>query len=410
MEEKSKFDFEAFKKDAIEKLKEGKKINGSDGVFQPLLKHFLEAAMEAEIEVHLNRDERESGNRKNGKSTKLVKSASGEFELQTPRDRQGTFEPQMVTKRQIIITDELEAKVIRLYSMGLSYERIANDIEELYGFTLSPATLTNITDKVIPELNAWRSRELESQYAFVWFDAMFYKVREDGKVTTKALYNVIGYTIDGVKDLLGMYISETEGAHFWMNVLDDLKRRGVDDILIASVDNLKGFTDVIKNVFPKTEIQSCIIHQIRNTMRFIASKDMKAFLVDLRIVYRAIDITQAEANLKSLEDKWGNKYMSAIDSWKRNWNHLSTFFQYPEEVRTIMYTTNPIESFHRQVRSVTKTKAAFTNDIAFLKLVYLASIRACEKWSVARNNWGAVLNQLSIYFKDRIKPTKNKWI
>ena len=404
---KEQFDFEAFKEKAIEELRQGKKITGSEGIFQPLLKHFLESALEAEIDIHMDKSERLSGNRKNGKSTKRVKSASGEFELQTPRDRSGTYEPQMVGKRQVIITDELESKVIRLYSMGLSYDHIIHDIEELYGFTLSPGTLTSITDKIIPQLNAWRSRGLERQYAFVWFDAMFYKVREEGKVSNKALYNVIGYSVDGVKDLLGMYIAETEGANFWMHVLDDLKRRGVEDILIASVDGLKGFTEVISSVFPKTDIQSCIVHQIRNTSRFIASKDVREFISDLRTIYKAIDLTQAEANLLMIEGKWGAKYKPAIESWKRNWTYLSTFFQYHEDIRKIMYTTNIIEGFHRQVRRVTKTKGAFTNDIAFLKLVYLAASKASEKWTVPRANWGIVLNQLCIHFKDRVRPQIN---
>lgn len=401
--EKQQFDFEAFKKDAIEQLKKGKKINGTDGVFQPLLKHFLEAALEAEIDTHLTSGERKSGNRKNGKSTKLVKSATGEFELQTPRDRQGTFEPQMVTKRQVIITDELEAKVMRLYSKGMSYEQIVDDIEELYGFTLSSATLSGITDKIIPELNEWRNRELQQVYAFVWFDAMFYKVREEGRVITKALYNVLGYDTNGCKELLGVYIAETEGAHFWAMVLDDLQRRGVNDILIASIDNLKGFKEVIAKLYPRTSIQSCIVHQIRNTMNFIPFKNRRELLIDLKTVYGAVDRIQAESNLLALEQKWKSKYQHIIDGWKRNWDSLSTFFDFPEPIRKIMYTTNPIEGFHRQVRKITKTKASFTNDMALLKLVYLSSKNLTGQWSNQRSNWPTVLHYLNLYFGDRVK-------
>lgn len=403
MEEKKQFDFEAFKRDAIEKLTQGNKINGSEGVFQPLLKHFLESALDAEIDAHLDKEERQSGNRKNGKSVKLVKSSSGEFELQTPRDRQGTFDPQIVSKRQVIITDELETKVLRLYSKGMSYDQIIDDIEELYGFSLSPGTLTTITDKIIPELNAWRNRELQSTYAFVWFDAMFYKVRQEGRVINKAMYNIVGYDVNGIKDLLGVYIAETEGAHFWAQVIDDLQRRGVKDILIASIDNLKGFKEVIEKLMPDTVVQSCIVHQIRNTMNFIPFKHRREMIADLKTVYGAKDKIEAESNLEIVENKWKGKYHQAIDSWKRNWDNLSNFYDYPEPIRKLMYTTNPIEGFHRQIRKLTKTKSAFTNDMAFLKLIYLGCKNIAEKWQNQRQNWPSILTHLQIIFGDRVK-------
>ncbi len=402
-----KFDLEAFKQDAMNKLKRGEPASGKEGVFQPLLKQMLEEILQAEMDGHMNQQERSSGNRRNGKTSKKVKSTAGEFELETPRDRSGTFEPELVGKRQIIISEELEAKVLRLYSKGVSTRDICELIEDTYGFTLSATTLSGITDRVIPLIREWQQRPLESVYCFVWMDAIHYKVREDGKVVSRAVYNILGVNNKGIKDLLGMYVSENEGARFWLQVLNDLKVRGIEDILISSIDNLKGFKEAIETVFPKTDVQSCIVHQIRNTLKYIPYKDSRAFLVDLRTVYQALTKEEAEYNLDALEVKWGKKYTPVFSSWRNNWEHLSNFFKYPEAIRRIMYTTNTIEGFHRQVRKITKTKGAFTGDMALLKLIYLATQNMIEKWTNPISNWGLVASQLDIIFGERARININ---
>ena len=404
---KEKFDFEAFKQDAIGKLRQGKPATGKEGVFQPLLKQFLEAALEAEIEEHLSEPERKEGNRRNGKSNKKVRSSTGEFSLETPRDRASEFEPQIVEKRQVIITEALEEKVISLYSKGVGTRDICDHIEEMYGFTISPTTLSNITDKVIPLIKEWQQRPLESVYCFVWMDAMHYKVREEGRVVSRAVYNIIGLNNKGIKELLGMYISESEGARFWLQVLTDLKNRGVEDILIACIDNLKGFAESIETIYPKTEVQTCVVHQIRNTLKYIAYKDSSEFIKDLRTVYQATTKEVAEDNLDVIQAKWGKKYVPVFDSWRNNWNHLSNYFKYPDPIRRVIYTTNIIEGFHRQVRKITKTKGAFTHDMALLKLIYLASRNLVEKWSAPFGNWGIVASQLNIIFEERARININ---
>jgi putative transposase len=399
--EENTFDFEAFKKDAIQRLRNKEPLTGKDGVLQPLIKKILEAALEAEIDEHLSEEERNSGNRKNGKSQKTVKSSKGEFTLETPRDRLGTFEPAIVGKRQTLISEEIEFKVIRLYAKGMGVRDICDHIEEMYGFTLSPTTLSTITDRVIPMLKEWQQRALESHYCFVWLDAMHYKVREDGKVISKALYNIIGVNNQGVKELLGIYIAESESSKFWLQVLEELKNRGVKDILIACIDNLSGFADAIREVFPKTEVQLCVIHQIRNSFKYVSYKDSRLFMEDLRTIYQATDKQLAEENLEVAQIKWGKKYPAVFKSWHNNWENLSTFFGYPEEIRKVMYTTNIIEGFHRQVRKVTKTKGAFNSDMALLKLVYLATMNVVEKWSKPIAGWGSIASKLYIIFGER---------
>ena len=409
--EKKQFDYESFKRDAIKevlrKKRNGEKIS-IDDLTKPMLKEFLETLLDTEIDEHLDESERQEGNRKNGKSRKQVKSKEGAFELQTPRDRNGTFEPQIVPKRQTLISEEIEDKVLRLYSRGMSVRDITEHIEEVYHFTLSPTSLSAITDRVIPMIKEWQQRPLESVYCFVWLDAMFYKVREDGKVIPRAVYNILGVNNRGTKELLGMYVAESEGARFWMQVLEDLKNRGVADILIACIDNLKGFAQAIETVFPKTEVQSCIVHQIRNSLKYVSWKDSKSFMSDLRTVYQASTKAQAEDNLDVLEQKWGKKYPAVIKSWRDNWHKLSTFFRFPHEIRRVIYTTNIIEGFHRQVRKVTKTKGAFTSDMALLKLIYLATIRMVEKWTNVIGDWAVVASQLQLLYEDRAQININR--
>jgi len=404
---KGKFDFEAYKQEAKERLRRGEPAGGKEGIFQPLLKQMLEELLEAEMDEHMDEQQRSVGNRRNGKIGKRVKSIEGEFELNTPRDRNSDFDPKVVPKRQIIINEELENKVLRLYSKGVSTRDICEHIEEMYGFTLSPTTLSNITDRVIPLIREWQQRPLQSVYCFVWMDAIHYKVKEDGKVSSRAVYNILGVDNKGIKDLLGMYVAESEGSRFWLQLLNDLKARGVEDILIVSIDNLKGFAEAIELVFPKAEVQSCIVHQIRNTLKYIVYKDSSEFMKDLKTVYQAITKEEAEYNLDVVEAKWGKKYTPVFTSWHNNWEHLSNYFKYPEPIRRVMYTTNTIEGFHRQIRKVTKTKGAFTSDMALLKLIYLATQNIVGKWTAPLPNWGIIASQLDIIFAERARININ---
>lgn len=394
-------------KKALEQLRTGKSMLGKDGAFAPLFKQFLEAALEAEMESHLDEQERNNGNKRNGKGKKTLKTNAGEVDISTPKDRQSSFEPQIVKKRETILAESLTSKILGLYGLGMSLRDISSHIEEMYDMNISAATLSQITDKIIPEIKQWQNRPLESIYAIVFLDAMHYKVREEGKISSKAIYTIIGINLEGRKDLLGMYVSESEGANFWLQVITDLNNRGLEDILIASIDNLKGFAEAINTVFPKCEIQTCIVHQIRNSIRYVASKDQKEFMKDLKLVYKADTKELAEENLEELSDKWGKKYPIVIKSWKNNWGHLSTYFAYTPPIRKLIYTTNAVEGFHRQIRKVTKTKGPFTSDIALIKLVYLASQHIMKKWTQPLNNWSLTIQQLMIRFEDRIKLSIN---
>lgn len=396
-------EYEALKKKALEQFKTGQPLLGKDGAFAPLLKQFLESALEGELDEHLDEEERSKGNRRNGTSKKTVKSSDGSFELETPRDRESSFEPEIVRKRETILADNLEKKIIGMYGLGMSLRDISGHIKEMYDTDISAATLSAITDRVIPQIKEWQSRSLDEVYCIVWMDAMHYKVRESGKVESRAVYNILGITTEGKKELLGMYISENEGANFWLSVLTDLQSRGLKDILIACIDNLKGFSEAISSLYPATEVQSCIVHQIRNSLKYVASKNQKEFMADLKTVYKAPNKDSAEENLKTLADKWEKKYPVVINSWNNNWHKLSTYFKYSESIRKLIYTTNAIEGFHRQVRKVTKNKTAFTNDMALLKLIYLAQLNISKKWTQPLQNWGLTISQLSIIFGDRLK-------
>lgn len=396
-------EYEAMKKLALKQFRSGQPLLGKGGAFAPLLKEFLESALQAELEEHLEEDQKEPGNRRNGKSTKTIKSSSGEFELDTPRDRQSNFEPDIVKKRETILAESLESKILGLYGLGMSLRDIAGHIKEMYDMDISAATLSAITDKVIPQIKEWQNRPISSVYPIVWMDAMHYKVKVEGKIQSKALYNILAINASGKKELLGMYVSESEGANFWLSVLTNLQDRGLEDILIACTDNLKGFSEAIASIFPKAEIQTCVVHQIRNSIKYIASKDQKPFMKDLKLVYKAIDKQTAEDELISLEAKWGKKYPVVLDSWNRNWEKLSTYFSYSESIRKMIYTTNAVEGFHRQIRKVTKTKGAFTSDTALLKLVYLATQNIEKKWTQPIQNWALTASQLFIRFGDRMK-------
>lgn len=397
------FDYEAVKNKALAQLKTGKPLLGKEGALAPLFKSFLEAALEAELADHLQENGNEEPNRRNGHGSKQLRTSEGTMDLSTPRDRSGSFEPEIVKKRQTILADNLESKIIGLYGLGMSLRDIAAHIKEMYDTDISHTVLSEVTDRVIPAIKLWQSHELEDVYTIVWLDAMYYKVKDQsGHVVTRCLYNVLGINLEGRKHLLGMYVSESEGAKFWLSVLTDLQQRGVKDILIACIDNLGGFEEAISSIYPKTEVQSCIVHQVRNTLKYVASKDSKALMTDVKLIYRAASKELAEDHLDALEKKWGMKYPIVIKSWRSNWHKLSTFFKYAADIRRLIYTTNTIEGFHRQIRKVTKTKGAFTNDMALLKLVYLASQRIAEKWTMPLQNWSLTIQQLSIMFEGRL--------
>ncbi|MDM1363327.1 IS256 family transposase [Myroides odoratimimus] len=403
---KNGFDFESFKEQAMADIYQGKKMGGPDGVFGPLLKHFLETMLEGELENHLEEEKAKGvANRRNGKATKTVRSMqSGAFELETSRDRNGTFEPQILPKRQLIITDQLEENVITLYAKGSSTRDIANYIMEMYGMDISATEISRITDKVIPAMKEWRERPLESIYPFVFLDCMFYKVKKAGSVTPTAVYNILGINQEGKKELIGVYLAETEGAKFWLSVLTNLKNRGVQDIIVACVDGLKGFPEAIQAVFPQTQVQLCIVHQIRNSLRFVPHKDKKAVAADLKPIYTAISEEQGYDRLLEFEEKWAKTYPLAAKGWLDNWEHLSTYFDFDPHIRKAIYTTNAIEAMHRQVRKVTKTKGAFTSEESLLKLIYLAIKEVSKKWTMPIHNWGLTMSQLYIKFGDRLQP------
>jgi putative transposase len=403
METTNNINREELKKKALEQFKSGKSLFGKDGAFAPLLQEFLEEALQGELDAHLSEEERLRGNRKNGKLKKTVKTSQGEIEIENPRDRSGTFEPEIVKKRETILADTLEEKIIGLYGLGMSFRDIASHIKEMYNTEISAATLSSITDRVIPHLKEWQSRPLEEVYCIAWLDAMFYKVREEGRIITRCLYNILGVNTEGKKEILGMYVCGSEGANFWLSVLTDLKNRGVQDILITCIDGLKGFAEAIQTIFPKTEVQSCIVHQIRNSLKYVSYKEVKTFMADLKNVYQASTKESAEQSLDVLEEKWKQKYPLVIKSWRSNWDKLSTYFKYPENIRRLIYTTNTIEGYHRQIRKVTKNKGAFTSDTALLKLVYLATQNIQKKWTTALWNWNQTLSQLTIIFEDRLK-------
>lgn len=400
---REEFNLEEIEKKAIEQFKTGESLFGSDGAFAPLLQRFVEKALEAEMVAHLDEAERLEGNKRNGKGKKTIKSGHGSFKIATPQDRHSSFEPDIVRKRQTILADSLADKIIGLYGLGMGYRDICKHIKEMYDTEISHSVLTEITDRIIPDIKQWRSRKLDAMFCIVWLDAMHFKVREEGKVVHKALYNILGIDKDGRKQILGMYISESEGANFWLQVLTDLQNRGLEDILIASTDNLKGFKEAILSIYPKTEVQLCIVHQIRNSLKYVASKDQKEFMKDLKRVYRAVSKEVAEDELLKLEEKWGKKYPVVMDSWNNNWEQLSQYFKYTQPIRKLIYTTNPIEVYHRQIRKVTKTKGAFPNEMALLKLVYLATQNIQKKWTAPLHNWSLTVQQLYIRFEERIK-------
>lgn len=397
------FSWQDFEDKAKQQLLDGVPLEGKNGILAPMLKRLLETSLEGELEGHLG--ESKVRNRKNGKTTKQVKTSFGKIDVETPRDRNSSFQPQILPKRSTTLGSALDNKVISMYSKGMSYRDICSHLDELYGLTVSPATLSGITDKIIEEVKQWQNRPLESVYPFVWMDAIHFKVRENGSILTKAVYCVIGVNRDGIKDLLGLYIGENEGARFWLKVISDIQNRGVNDIFIASIDNLKGFPEAISSVFPDTEIQLCVVHQIRNSLKHISYKVRPELIKDLKAIYNASNKDEAQMALNQLDLKWGDKYPAMVKSWLDNWDRLSNYFKYPKDIRRVVYTTNVIESFNSQIRKFTKSKRVFSSDMSLLKLIYLAFSNIKGGWTGAMLNWSSTYQQLFIIFQQRMnKP------
>ena len=382
-------------------------LMGENGAIKKIIKASLEGMLDAELTEHLGYNKysptgRNTGNSRNGKTPKTLKNDNGVIDITVPRDHNGSFDPIIVKKYERTL-GPIEDKIISMYAKGMSVRDIQSHVQEFYGLDISSSLVSQITDKIIDLAKEWHNRPLKRIYPILFFDAIHYKVTTEGKVSNKAAYTCLSLNLEGKKDLLGLWVSEAEGANFWLSVLTELKNRGVEDILIACVDGLKGFPEAINTVFPKTEIQICIIHLIRNTLRYIASKDQKAFMRELKEVYKAPTEEAALLALERLEETWSKKYSLAIRTWRNNWTHASTFFKYPEEIRKMIYTTNAVEALHRQFRKVTKAKSIFPNDEALKKMLYLAYRDLSKKWTSQISNWALVISHLSVIFDERLE-------
>jgi putative transposase len=378
-------------------------------MLKDLFSETLQEMMEAELDTTLGYEKNETvskpnSNRRNGHSRKTVVSEYGDSEIAVPRDRDGEHEPLIVKKHQKNLTG-IEEQIIALYSKGMTVRDIQDHLNRMYGVDVSPTLISNVTNKLMPIIKEWQNRPLEKTYAAVFLDAIHYKVRQEGAIVNKAAYMVIGIDLDGRKDVLGMWIGEHETSKFWLVVLNELRNRGVQDILICCVDNLKGFSEAIAASFPEAEIQKCVVHQIRNSVRYVSYKDVKKVLADLKPVYTAASESLALEALEGFEACWGGKYPLIVNSWRTNWAELSTFFKYTPEIRKIIYTTNMIESYHRQLRKVTKGKSIFPNDESLQKMLYLATMDVLRKWTGRVQNWGQILLQLSVFFPDKVKSS-----
>jgi transposase-like protein len=383
-----------------------KDLAGVHALVKELTSDFIQEAMDAELEEELGYSKydyknKQTDNSRNGSYKKTVTSSQGEIELEVPRDRKGEYEPQIVKKHQTDISS-IEDKIIFLYSQGVSTRDIEKTMQEMYGIEVDATRVSKITDKLLPVIREWQNRPLENVYAMVMLDAIHYKVREDGMVVKKAVYIATGTDLQGKKEVLGLWVGATESSKYWLGVLNGLKNRGVSDILIVSVDGLSGFTEAIAVAYPKAEVQRCIIHQIRSSTRYVSYKDIKEFTAALKPIYKAPTEAAALAALDEMEQAWGVKYPAAIKSWREHWTELSTMFKYPEQIRRIIYTTNALENFNRQLRKVTKTKTAFVSDDALLKQLYLITMQVTEKWTMPLKDWGSILMCLMIYFGDRV--------
>lgn len=376
-------------------------------LFKETIAEFMESSLESELDEELGYEpydikNKTTDNSRNGHSKKTLRTSMGKVEIDVPRDRNGDFEPKLLPKNQTSISQDMENKIISMYAKGMSTSDIETHIRDIYGLDVSDSTVSRITDKILPEAKEWQQRPLESVYAVVFLDAIHYHVRSEGQIINKAVYIAIGIDLSGKKDVLGMWVGENESAKFWANVLNNMRNRGVEDILIACTDNLSGFSQAIEAVFPQTDIQNCIIHQLRNSSRYVSYKDLKALMADLKRVYTAVDEESAMNALDEFAEIWDSKYPKISKSWRDNWANLSTYFKFPQELRKLIYTTNAIEGFNRQLKKVTKAKSVFPTDDSLFKMLYLAMKDITKKWTGRRQDWSRIYAQLSIYYGDRI--------
>ena len=391
----------------LNKCKSMEDLVGKNGLMQRLFGNIIQQFLEAEMEEQLGREKYdrtpdEDKDYRNGYSKKNIKTSFGDSAVNVPRDRKAEFEPKIVKKYETVCND-LDKKVIGLYARGMSVDDIKSEIDELYGVNISPSMISKITDKVMESASEWQNRPLDPVYPIVYMDALYYKVKVDNQIVNRAAYVCMALDMKGYKDILGIWIGEQESSKFWLQVCNDLKNRGVKDIIIACMDGLKGLPQAIKVVFPNVNIQSCIIHQIRNSMKYIASKDRKDFMKDLKPVYKAVNREAAVAALNELDNKWGNKYKIVIQSWNNNWDNLSTYFDFPSEIRRIIYTNNTLEGFNRQLRKFTKVRTSFPEDNSLKKALYLATEQIMTKWNLPIQNWFSILGQLSIMYQERLE-------
>ena len=382
-------------------------MEDKQNLFKETIAEFMERGLESELEEELGYSRydyksKDTDNSRNGHSSKTLRTSFGEVEVSVPRDRKGEFEPQVLKKNQTSISQDVEEKILSMYAKGMSTGDIEGHIQDIYGISVSDSTVSRITDKILPKAKEWQQRPLEAIYAVVFLDAIHYHVRSEGVIVKKAVYIAIGVNLEGRKDVLGMWVGENESAKFWATVLNNLKNRGVQDIFIACTDNLTGFDAAIHATFPQTEIQNCIIHQLRNSSKYVSYKDLKALMADLKAVYAAVDEQAALAALDAFAERWDGKYPKISRSLRDNWANLSTYFKYPQEVRRLIYTTNAIEGFNRQLRKVTKAKAVFPTDESLLKMLYLATADITKKWTGRRQDWSLIHAQLAVFFDGRM--------
>ena len=376
-------------------------------LFKETIAEFMESGLEAELDDELGYGRydyrnKDTDNSRNGHSSKTLRTSYGDVEVAVPRDRKGEFEPQLLKKNQTSVSQDIEEKILSMYAKGMTTGDIETHIQDIYGIEVSDTSISRITDKILPIAKEWQQRPLEAVYAVAFLDAIHYHVRSEGQIVKKAVYIALGINLDGKKDVLGMWVGENESAKYWTTVLNGLKNRGVEDIFIACTDNLTGFSAAIGAVFPKTEIQNCIIHQLRNSSKYVSYKDIKELMADLRSVYAAVDEPAALDALDAFSTKWETKYPKISRSWRENWANLSTYFKYPQEVRRLIYTTNSIEGFNRQLRKVTKTRSVFPTDDSLFKMLYLAMVDITKKWTGRQRDWSKIHAQLSIYFAERM--------
>ena len=376
-------------------------------LFKDTIAEFMENGLEAELDDQLGYSRydyknKDTDNSRNGYSSKTLRTSFGDVEVSVPRDRKSEFDPKVLRKNQTSISQDIEEKILSMYAKGMTTGDIEAHIQDIYGVDVSDTTVSRITDKILPAAKEWQQRPLESIYAVVFLDAIHYHVRSEGQIVKKAVYIAIGIDLDGHKDVLGMWVGENESAKFWATVLNSLKNRGVEDIFIACTDNLTGFSAAIEAVYPKTEIQNCIIHQLRNSSKYVSYKDLKALMADLKAVYAAVDEPAALGALDTFAEHWDKKYPKISQSWRDNWANLSTYFKFPQELRRLIYTTNTIEGFNRQLRKVTKSKSVFPTDDSLFKMLYLAMIDITKKWTGRKQDWSMIHAQLAIYFEDRM--------